>query len=138
MEVQAPRVARVVRTERTRPIAAVRTCAVEGSVAAVPCRRQEYEVAVCLARYLSALYAVHGCPLRGGVAAVDEFLALFIARHAPVTAPKDVGGIVLGVELRLVVSEAVVAVTALGAVLGHGRTGTFTPLVGAPVECGLS
>ena len=54
--------------------------------------------------------------------------------HSPLLTPVDVGGIVLGVELGLVIREAIVAIAAVGAVFGQGFLGTVAPLVGAPVE----
>ena len=104
IEVQAVSVVAVARTERTRPIVAAATCRGEARTAAITCSRQEDTIAVALAGYLSAIFAIHGCPCSGGVTAIVEFSALFKTRHLPTATPVCCGSIVRRFEFSLVVN----------------------------------
>ena len=130
IEEQVPRVVRVVRAERALPVAAVRTSVAERTIEAIPCSGQEYGVAVFFARNLAAINSILRCPLGGSIATVDKFPTLLITWHTPRWTPVHVGGIILKVKLGFVVGEAIEAVIAVGAVLGHGILRTFAPLVG--------
>ena len=48
-----------------------------------------------------------------------QLVQLLLARHTPLTAPVDVGSIILRVKLILAVGEAVLALAAVGAVFGE-------------------
>ena len=128
IEEQYISVVAVARIERTRPIAAEATCTVEARAAAITGSRQKYTIAVALAGYLSAIFAIHGCPCSGGVTAIVEFSALFKTRHLPTATPVCCGSIVRRFEFGLVVNGAA---TTVCAVLCQCRECTFAVFVGA-------
>ena len=70
-EVEAARVVRVVRTERGRPVEAVRNGKVEVSIPAVARSREENGVTV-LTNNLATIHAILGCP--GPSTVVAEFV----------------------------------------------------------------
>lgn len=94
------------RHERRGPIAAARAATVELTVLTITRRRQEYTVAVCLARETVAIYTVYACPFSCGVIAVDKFLCLVRRGHAPARAPVHVCSIVFKVKFCLVIYGA--------------------------------
>ena len=129
-EAEAPRVVRVARVERTRPVEAVAACVEETAIAAVASGGQEETVAVRSGEE-SSVHAVLRRPSDGRV--VVEFLPFFKGGHAPVWSPVGRGRIVLGQEGGQVIGEALVAVAGVVAVLGQRVFATIAVLVGAPV-----
>ena len=61
-EQQVASVVAAVRIERTRPIATVTTCIVRIRVIAITGSRQENTIAIALAGFLCAVYAIQSCP----------------------------------------------------------------------------
>ena len=142
IEVQVVRAVRIVRVERTGPVAAVGTNAVEARAEAVPCRGEKNVIAFIagfLADYLVTVHAVFRSPRPGAVASVPKLIKFSLSGHAPVTAPVHVGDIVLGVKDGLAIGEANKTIRAIVAVFGHGGGAAFAVLVGGPpVAAGLA
>ena len=95
IKVEVPRAARVVRVERTRPVAAAAACTDEAAFVAVACGRQEDTIAVGGGKE-SAIHSVLLCPGLGGV--VAKLLPLFLGGRAPAIAPVFRSRVVLGLQ----------------------------------------
>ena len=130
IEVEVPRVVRVARVERTRPVVAERASVVELTVTTVARSGQEETVAV-VSREELTVHAVLLRPSDGRV--VVELLELFLGGHTPANAPIGCGSIIFWKQGGQAVGEAVVAVVGIGAVLGEGVLATVAVLVVAPV-----
>ena len=84
MEAEAPRVARVVRVKRTRPVVAEAASTVEKALAEVASGRKEDTITIV--RYKqSAIYAIPRCP--NGFRILHQFFPLFFGRHLPANKP---------------------------------------------------
>ena len=124
IEVEVPRVARIICVERSRPVIAVGACVVEFTVPAViepivpavASGRKEERLAVLLRGEKSTLHAILCRPLVGGV--VQQFFPLLLARRAPAAAPVGLGRVITALQGGQVVGETIVAEVGLVAVLG--------------------
>ena len=92
IEVHAPRVARVVRSERTRPVVAVAPCVVERTATAVARCGQEDTIAVALTCHFVAVHSVLTCPFPSTL--FTKFGQFCIRWHTPSTTPIGTGCIV--------------------------------------------
>ncbi len=104
IEVEVPRVVQVVRGERTRPVVAVASSAVETAIVAVASGGQEETIAVRCGEQPS-VHAVLGRPRMRRV--VVEFLPFLLGGHTPVRAPVGCGSVVLGQQGGQVVASSV-------------------------------
>lgn len=139
-EAQVPRVARDVRVERRRPVAAARTLIEETRRVAAARRRQENELRIVrlVHELITGDTVIIGYPLVVGI--IYQLGKLLHLRHAPGTAPVGTCRIVGILQLSLVVgsdgsSTVVPPVTTLffrGAILGEGELGALAPCVGVP------
>ena len=105
IEDEAKRVVRVVRDERTRPVAAIAASFLERTTPKVAGGREKKAVAV-RASEAATFHTVLCCPLAGGI--VHHFLPLYKGGGTPSVVGG--GGIVAGLQDGQVVGETVVAI----------------------------
>lgn len=99
---------RIALDERRRPEASVRTDIAEPPIPAAPGGGNEYTITIGLASELTAIDTVLCRPLTRRV--FKQLLTLGIRRHAPVSAPVNMRGIILGIQHSLVVDKVVITV----------------------------
>ena len=142
-----PRVDRVARVERTRPVVAGAASAVKIAAIVTVARSGQEETVAVGGGEETSVHAVLGRPRMGRV--LVKLLPFLLGGHAPAIAPIVRGRIVLGQQGGQVVGETIIAVAGIVAVLseqGH----EFWPitmtiivdtaiaiLVGIPVVCTL-